>query len=123
MNAPTQWAPPAVPVDGWNNNEIAMRARTPFWWSLGLLIGSWLAAAGLSSAQVQSLGVFVSWLGFIATMILAVGAIIMGGTGIGRAAQLNGYRRGTALTGFLGGICVLLLAPIVALIGSLMLLG
>ena len=121
MSAPTQWAPPSVPADGWNNNQIAIRARTVFLWALGVSVGSWVFAVGLSATQ--SLGVFVSWLGFLVALALAVWAIALGAIGAGRAVRLGGYRRGPALTGVIGGIGVLLLAPIVVLLGSLMLLG
>ena len=122
MSASTMWTPPpSVPDDGWNNNQIAVRARTVFLWAIGLLVGSWICAAGFSATQ--SLGVLVSWLGFLVATALAIGAIALGGIGVWRAARLGGYRRGTALTGLLGGIGVLLLAPMVVLLGSLLLLA
>ena len=121
MSASTQWAPPSVPADGWNNNQIAVGARTVFLWALALLAGSWIFAIGLASSQ--SLGVFVSWLGSLIATALAIWAIVLGSIGTGRAAKLGGYRRGTALTGLLGGIGVLLIAPVVVLLGSLLLLG
>lgn len=122
MSAPAQWTPPeSVPADGWNNNHVAVRARTVFFWAIGALLGSWIAAAGLTS--VQALGVLVSWAGFLAATALAIYAIVLGSIGVSRAGKLGGYRRGTALLGLLGGIGVLLAAPVVVLFGSLMLLA
>ncbi|MGY4856553.1 hypothetical protein [Cryobacterium sp. AP23] len=122
MSASTQWAPPpAVPADGWNNNAIALRARAVFLWALGILVGSGMLAVALT--RTQSLGVLVSWLGFLTATALAVWAIALGSIAAVRAAKLGGYRRGAALTGLLGGIGVLLLAPLVVLLGSLLLLG
>lgn len=92
-----------------------------FLWALGVLVGCWVFAIGLASSE--SLGVFVSWLGSLTATCLAIWAIVLGSIGAGRAAKLGGYRRGTALTGLAGGIGVLLIAPVVVLLGSLLLLG
>jgi hypothetical protein len=88
MSASTSWVPPAGPADGWNNHQIAVRARTVFFWSRGILVGSCIAAAGLSSTQ--SLGVFGCGLGCVTAMALAVGAIVTG------AAQLFPFRTNVA---------------------------
>ena len=88
MRASTMWTPPpSVPDDGWNNNQIAVRARTVFLWAIGLLVGSWICAAGLSATQ--SLGVLVSWLGFLVATALAFGRSLW-------AASASGARRGSA---------------------------
>ncbi|PJJ63220.1 hypothetical protein [Compostimonas suwonensis] len=110
MSAATQWTPPAsVPSDAWNDNEIALKAQSSFLWALGVLVGSGLAVGGLTSTQ--ALGVLVSWTGFLIAMALAIIAIAQGGIGVSHAAKLEGYRRGPATTGLLGGIGVLVAAP------------
>lgn len=122
MSAPAPWTPPAsVPADGWNNNHAAVRARTLFLWALGVLLGSWIVAAGLTSTQ--ALGVLVSWTGYLAATALAIFAVVQGSIGVSHAKKLGGYRRGVALVGLLGGIGVLVLGPIVVLLGSFMLLA
>jgi hypothetical protein len=122
MSTPTQWTPPpTVPSDGWKNNAGAIRARAYFLWALGVLLGSWMAAAGLAS--IQALGILVSWVGGLSAMALAIAAIWHGAAGVSRAAKLDGYRRAPALLGLLGGIAVVLAAPDVLLLGSFMLIA
>jgi hypothetical protein len=92
MSAPTQWTPPpTVPSDGWNNNEIARQARRYFMWALGVLLGSWIVASGLTT--VDALGVLVSWVGGIVAVVLAIAAVSAGTTGVSRANNSVGTTR------------------------------
>jgi hypothetical protein len=122
MSAPTQWTPPpTVPSDGWNNNEIARRARRYVMWALGVLLGSWIVASSLTT--IDALGVLVSWVGGIVAVGLAIAAVAAGATGVSRANKLGGYNRGPALLGLVGGVAVVVIAPGAVLLGTFQLIA
>jgi hypothetical protein len=122
MSAPTQWTPPpTVPSDGWNDNEIARQARRYFVWALGVLLGSWIVASGLTT--VDALGVLVSWVGGIIAVVLAIAAVSAGTTGVSRANKLGGYNKGPAVLGLVGGVAVVVIAPGVMLLGTFQLIA
>jgi hypothetical protein len=122
MSAPTQWTPPpTVPPDGWDGNAGAVRSRSLFLWALGVLVGSWIAAAGLTSIPV--VGVLVSWVGGLSAIALAIAAISLGAVGTSRANKLGGSPRAPALLGLLGGVGVVVAAPGVNLLASIMLIA
>lgn len=119
-------APALPPTAHENDNSAARRARVLFFWALGVGAALWLVPAGLTfvpSAEVQTLGVLIAWVGFLPVIALAILAIVFGALGLSRARQLNGKRRGSALVGLIGGIAILLIPIVVSTIGTFVLLG
>jgi hypothetical protein len=108
------------PVDDVNRNRIAERARTVFFWALGVVVLFWwipIALTLLPSREAQTLGVILVWVGFLPAFALLILAIVFGSIGLSRSQKLGGYRRGSALTGLIGGIALLVVPPTIAVVG------
>ncbi|GAA1778796.1 hypothetical protein [Agromyces lapidis] len=97
-------------------NRYATRARTAFFWALGVGLVFWIVPiliTLLPNAQLQAIGAIVAWVGFLPVLVLVVLAIVFGSIGLSRARALGGVGRGAALTGVVGGVCMIAL-PIVS---------
>jgi uncharacterized Tic20 family protein len=108
------------PADEMNRNRIAVRARRVFFWALGVVVVFWLIPVVLTfvpSDEIQTAAVILNWVGFLPAIALSILAIVFGGIGLSRAQKLDGYRRGSALTGLIGGIGLLVVPPLFGLVG------
>lgn len=100
------------------NNRMAYRARTTFFWALGVFVVFWLIPFALTfvpSYEAQTIGIGIAWLGLIPVATLSILAIVFGGIGLSRAGGLGGEGQRPALTGLIGGCVLLVLPPILAL--------
>lgn len=98
-------------------NPIARRARTLFFWALGLCIVFWLIPIGLTfvpAPEAQTAGILMVWAGFLPTVVVAVLAIVFGAIGLSRSRALEGAGRTEALTGLIGGIGVFVVPGVLA---------
>lgn len=104
-------------------NAAAQRARSIFAWAWPLAVLFWVVPILMTlvpNAAAQTVGVVMSWIGGLPVLVLAVLAIVFGAMGLVRAGRLGGIGRRAALTGLVGGVCILV-APVVLGVVGLML--
>ncbi|MBM7831349.1 hypothetical protein JOE59_002054 [Agromyces cerinus] len=112
-------AEPSARADTGSGNTMARRAQILFFWALGVGVVFWILPIGLTlvpSPELQTIGVLLMWVGFLPVVVLSILAIVFGFIGLGRVRALGGRR--SALTGLIGGGCVLAGPPILA-VGAL----
>ena len=101
-------------------NAAAQRARSFFAWAWPLAVLFWLVPILLTlvpSSAVQTAGVVMSWIGGLPVLVLAVLAIVFGAIGLVRAGRLGGLGRRPALTGLVGGVCIVVAPGLIGGIG------
>ncbi|KRC58657.1 hypothetical protein ASE14_19125 [Agromyces sp. Root81] len=107
----------SAPAGKGSGNAFADRARRAFFWALGVGIVFWVAPVALTAMpnpQLQSIGILMVWIGMVPALVLSILAIVFGGIGLSRARVLGGRR--PALTGLVGGICVLVGPPVLSML-------
>lgn len=116
---------PGLSEDPENRNRIAVRARSVFFWALGVVVVFWLIPMALTfvpSSELQTVAIMTSWVGFLPAIALSILSIVFGSLGLSRAQKLGGYRRGSALTGLIGGIGLLATLALVTILGFVLIL-
>jgi hypothetical protein len=108
------------PLGDQRGNPFAERARTMFFWALGVVLLFWILPIALTfvpSNEMQTLGVILVWAGALPGLVLIVLAVVFGAIGLSRARQAEGQGRTSALTGLIGGISLFLAPAVLGIIG------
>lgn len=91
-----------------------------FFWAVGVVLLFWILPILLTfvpSNEVQTLGVILVWAGALPGFVLIVLAVVFGAIGLGRARQVEGQGRTSALTGVIGGISLFLAPAVLGMVG------
>lgn len=119
----TQWSDDAFrakPLADQRTNPFAERARTVFFWALGVVLLFWIIPILLTfvpSYELQTLGVILVWVGALPGLVLIVLAVVFGAIGLNRARQVEGQGRSSALTGLIGGVSLFLAPAVLGVFG------
>lgn len=119
----TRWSHDAFrtkPLPGGRANPSAERARTVFFWALGVVLLFWLLPIALTlvpSSELQTFGVILVWAGALPGLVLIVLAIVFGAIGLSQAGKVEGQGRRSALTGLIGGVSLLVVPALLAVAG------
>jgi hypothetical protein len=102
------------------SNHIAKRARVLFFWAVGVVLLFWLVPIAMTfvpSAEIQTVGIILAWIGFLPASTLTVLAIVFGAIGLSRASKMEGRGRTSALIGLIGGIGLIVAPGLIVLVG------
>ncbi|MFF2272860.1 DUF2510 domain-containing protein [Agromyces sp. NPDC058136] len=101
-------------------NAAARRARSIFVWAWPLAVLFWVVPLLLTlipDSAAQTVGVVMSWIGGLPVLVLTVLSIVFGAIGLANARRLGGIGRRAALTGLVGGVCILVAPAVLGGIG------
>ena len=118
----TRWSDDAFrpkPLTDERANPYAERARTIFFWALGVVLLFWIIPIALTfvpTYELQTVGVILVWAGALPGLVLIVLSVVFGAIGLSRAGRLEGQGRSAALTGLIGGIGLFAAPPLFAMV-------